>query len=69
MGNERAASSPVLHPKDKLVKSVDVLEAGLVCDGEHDEEAISSSHILLTHGTELLLACCVQYCWKKKEIK
>lgn len=49
------------------MKSVNVLEAGFVCDGEDDEEAVSGPHVLLTHGTELLLACCVQYCCTKQK--
>lgn len=61
MEKRQAASSPILHPKDELVKSVHMLEAGFVCDGEHNEEAVACPHILLTHGTELLLACRVQY--------
>ncbi len=44
------------------MESVNVFKAGLVCHREDDEEAVSCPHILLPHGTELLLAGCVQHC-------
>lgn len=47
--------SPVLDTQNELVEAVHVLEAGLVGDGEHDEEAIPSAHVLFPHGAELLL--------------
>lgn len=51
---------PVLDAQDELVEAVDVLEAGLVRDREDDEEAVPRAHVLLPHGTELLLPGRVQ---------
>lgn len=42
------------------MEAVHVLEAGLVRDGEDDEEAVPCAHVLLPHGTELLLPGRVQ---------
>lgn len=39
---------------------VNVLEGLVVIDGEHAEEALSRPHILVPHGTVLLLTCSVQ---------
>lgn len=47
------------------MKSVDVLEAGLVRHGEDDEETVPRPHVLLPHGAELLLTGCVQHCQDK----
>lgn len=33
-----------------------------VVNGKHQQEAVASTHVLLPHGSELLLACCVQDC-------
>lgn len=44
------------------MKSVDVLEAGLVRHGEDDEETVARPHVLLPHGAEFLLTGCVQHC-------
>lgn len=44
------------------MEAVHVLEAGLVCDGVDDEEAVPRAHVLLPHGAELLLPGCVQNC-------
>lgn len=43
------------------MEPVHMLKAGLVRDGEDDEEAVPRPHVLLPHGAELLLACCVQH--------
>lgn len=51
---------PVLDAQDELVEAVHVLEAGLVRDREDDEEAVPRAHVLLPHGTELLLPGRVQ---------
>ena len=50
-----SAVQPIIVPVQ-----VDVLEGLAVVDGEHAEEALSRPHVLVTHGTVLLLACRVQ---------
>ena len=55
---------PVLDPQYKLMKSVHMFKAGLVCDREDNEESISCPHILLPHCTELLLAGRIQH-WEE----
>lgn len=57
-----AAGPPVFDSQDELMKSVDVLEAGLVRHGEDDEETVPCPHVLLPHGAEFLLAGCVEHC-------
>ena len=61
--------SPVLDAQDELVEAVHVLEAGLVCDREDDEEAVPCAHVLLPHGAELLLSGCVQNCGGRRPFR
>lgn len=58
----RRCDPPVFDSQDELMKSVDVLEAGLVRHGEDDEETVACPHVLLPHGAEFLLTGCVQHC-------
>lgn len=46
----------VLYPQDLLVKFVDLIETRVIGDGEHEQKSFPGAHILLAHGTELLLA-------------
>lgn len=58
----RRRGPPVFDSQDELMKSVDVLEAGLVRHREDDEETVPCPHVLLPHGAEFLLTGCVQHC-------
>lgn len=49
--------SPIFDPEDLSIEVDDVLIALLVSDRIDKKEAISLSHVLLSHGTELLLPC------------
>lgn len=59
---QKRQTVPVFDSQDELMKSVDVLKAGLVRHREDDEEAVPRPHVLLPHRAELLLAGCVQHC-------
>ena len=52
---------PVFDPEDLCVEVVDVLVALGVGDGVDQHEAVPLTHVLLPHGTELLLPRCVQH--------
>lgn len=53
---------PVFDSKYELMKSVDVLKAGLVRHREDNEESVSRPHVLLPHRTEFFLTSGVQHC-------
>lgn len=65
VGRPRLLSSPVLDTQNELVEAIHMLEAGLVGDRVHNEEAIPRAHVLFPHGTELLLPSGVQN-WRGK---
>ena len=46
---------PVLHPQHLLVELVHLLEGLPLREGEDQEESLPRPHVLLAHGTELLL--------------
>lgn len=58
----RCCNPPVFDSQYELMKSVDVLKAGLIRHREDDEEPVSCPHVLLPHCTEFLLTGCVQHC-------
>ena len=51
----------VFDAKDLCVEVCDVVEAGDVCDGVDEHEAVALPHVLLPHGRELLLPGRVQH--------
>lgn len=65
VGRPSPPLSPVLDTQDELVEAVHMLKAGFVSDGVDDEEAVPRTHVLLPHGTELLLPSRVQH-WGRK---
>ena len=52
----------ILDPKNLGVKLSKFIEAVAITNGEDKKKPFARSHVLFSHGTELFLTRCVQYC-------
>lgn len=51
----------ILHAQYLTLKLWYFIEAGMIVQREHEQETLARTHILLSHGTELLLAGRIEY--------
>jgi len=50
----------ILDAQDLALELGDLIEAGMIVEREDEQESFAGAHVLLPHGTELLLASRVQ---------